>query len=667
MAALLNFVLFIVVICQTTRAEQYGFQVLADSYYYSDGNENNMCSIIQEYEDKIVVPVNVTVEEKVTKRCWAILRCSKKVNVTKTVNRTYSVLKTRTVFDCCQGYKRVSKDTCKPVCARGCIHGNCTQPEHCECEVGWEGVECTKECNNNWYGRNCDIFCSCFYGATCDRFNGTCYCTPEYTGKFCEIARLDAISGKCNETVKGSCKNGGTCRSEDNVCICLPGYQGTYCENLCEEGTFGDNCSGICTCDKDRTEICSPVNGKCQCLPGFRGRNCNKPCELGTWGRHCEQNCSCGSNGTCHHVSGACSCPPGWHGVSCEEKCPLGYFEKDCKMKCPDCFHEPGTCHHETGWCNCPPGKTGNICHLECPRGKFGANCNEFCLCNHNSTCDSVTGTCSCTPGWTGTFCSTACPEGSYGVNCSLTCNCSICNNEDGSCIKEFPELMDQFDSVTIEEMTFYPGYVNGLLGFFILIFLGLVLTAVIWKLSKTSYASNLYENVRKRFEGRHFFRAPDLRKEDSSTSNVFQEEVPTINPSGQFMNPLYYATEGIAKSNSRPTSTVHPIYDDPTFETHETNQNLPNGDNFEDLDFSIPESELGSPPEKSEIRISFGNDTQTSKNSAVTVNYCNPGKTYFFPEPVKKLQEPSNNDMVINEHRYENITEDVIATIPKE
>lgn len=56
-------------------------------------------------------------------------------------------------------------------------------------------------------------------------------------------------------------------------------------------------------------------------------------------------------------------------------------------------------------------------------------------------------------------------------------------------------------------------------------------------------------------------------------------------------MNPMYENTEGIEKSIFRPTSTVHPVYG-----TNEPNHNTQIKDNFEEVDFAIPEPVYSSP-----------------------------------------------------------------------
>jgi hypothetical protein len=52
------------------------------------------------------------------------------------------------------------------------------------------------------------------------------------------------------------------CHPTDGYCYCPPGYRGFHCEMLCQLGTYGENCSGICNCPGSC--FCDPVTGSCQ-------------------------------------------------------------------------------------------------------------------------------------------------------------------------------------------------------------------------------------------------------------------------------------------------------------------------------------------------------------------------------------------------------------------
>jgi hypothetical protein len=48
---------------------------------------------------------------------------------------------------CYDGYAGVADDGCKPFCSQGCVHGTCTAPDTCVCDLGFAGTNCT-ECDS---------------------------------------------------------------------------------------------------------------------------------------------------------------------------------------------------------------------------------------------------------------------------------------------------------------------------------------------------------------------------------------------------------------------------------------------------------------------------------------------------------------------------------------
>lgn len=68
------------------------------------------------------------------------------------------------------------------------------------------------------------------------------------------------------------CHNGATCSPVNGTCFCKPGWRGEKCERLCDEGTYGENCSEKCTCADGIT--CDPSDGECVCPLGRHGGNC---------------------------------------------------------------------------------------------------------------------------------------------------------------------------------------------------------------------------------------------------------------------------------------------------------------------------------------------------------------------------------------------------------
>ena len=45
---------------------------------------------------------------------------------------------------------------------------------------------------------------------------------------------------------------------------------------VCEDFTFGEQCSKPCTCDQQHTVHCNSVSGMCNCEIGWKGIDCSK-------------------------------------------------------------------------------------------------------------------------------------------------------------------------------------------------------------------------------------------------------------------------------------------------------------------------------------------------------------------------------------------------------
>ena len=53
--------------------------------------------------------------------------------------------KWRPVQVCCKGYDRSPNGThCVPVCSQQCVHGDCIEPDVCDCQPGFGGPSCSK-------------------------------------------------------------------------------------------------------------------------------------------------------------------------------------------------------------------------------------------------------------------------------------------------------------------------------------------------------------------------------------------------------------------------------------------------------------------------------------------------------------------------------------------
>ncbi|XP_062520110.1 multiple epidermal growth factor-like domains protein 10 [Corticium candelabrum] len=82
--------------------------------------------------------------------------------------------------------------------------------------------------------------CSCLNGATCDREQRICSCTPDYTGANCEthttydtlpsLSSSPQVENLCSSSF---CLNGGSCEVQlgSPVCTCTIFWTGDQCQN----------------------------------------------------------------------------------------------------------------------------------------------------------------------------------------------------------------------------------------------------------------------------------------------------------------------------------------------------------------------------------------------------------------------------------------------------
>uniref|UniRef100_A0A3P8VWT3 Platelet endothelial aggregation receptor 1 n=2 Tax=Cynoglossus semilaevis TaxID=244447 RepID=A0A3P8VWT3_CYNSE len=232
-------------------------------------------------------------------------RCLRHRITYKTAYRQAVKTDYRKRYQCCPGYYE-SRDKCVPRCTKECVHGRCIAPDHCQCEKGWRGDDCSSACDDTHWGPGCRQQCKCENGALCD-------------------------------PIKGACQ-------------CLPGFIGRYCEEMCPAGTFGMGCLQRCKCGTGGA--CAKTTGECVCRDGFTGTFCEKSCP-----RKCQARCPCQNGGICRG-KGICDCPPGWTGAVCTERCPEGRFGPNCAEEC--FCHNKGKCDPESGQCECAKGFTGN-------------------------------------------------------------------------------------------------------------------------------------------------------------------------------------------------------------------------------------------------------------------------------------------------------------------
>lgn len=154
--------------------------------------------------------------------------CSVKAVTFKKQTETTKEERNQTIYTCCEGYVETPERTCKPYCAENCVHGNCSEPNKCECDPGymgptcgeeckkgWIGEKCDKPCPNNYFGEKCAQPCSCQNQALCDHVSGKCTCLPGFEGTLCDQR---SVSEECH------CENGGKCDFTTQACSCPPGW-----------------------------------------------------------------------------------------------------------------------------------------------------------------------------------------------------------------------------------------------------------------------------------------------------------------------------------------------------------------------------------------------------------------------------------------------------------
>ncbi|EZA48455.1 Multiple epidermal growth factor-like domains protein [Ooceraea biroi] len=151
-------------------------------------------------------------------------RCPKTLTELRQRYRVKTEEKSRTVEECCEGYKMLmihndaeTDARCLPYCKK-CLAGVCVAPNECKCNPGYHGEDCSLECPSGSWGPRCMGACNCGENGTCDPVNGTCRCSP--------------------------------------------GRQGLQCREACAIGRWGSDCANECTC-QNRNNDCDAVTGKC--------------------------------------------------------------------------------------------------------------------------------------------------------------------------------------------------------------------------------------------------------------------------------------------------------------------------------------------------------------------------------------------------------------------
>ncbi|KAK3804094.1 hypothetical protein RRG08_053158 [Elysia crispata] len=186
----------------------------------------------------------------------------------------------------------------------------------------------SQECLVGTYGVNCLHHCSSHCGGEfkeCDRRNGTCLrgCVVGYRGELCDtVCEKGTYGSDCSKVCSPTCAPKQGCDNENGSCIsCLPGYVGPQCETDCDRGTYGENCLQQCS-PNCQDKSCDKRSGLCLfgCVNGYRGSQCNKVCDGGTYGANCLQHCSSNCHGNaCDGKHGMClyGCVDKYKGALC--------------------------------------------------------------------------------------------------------------------------------------------------------------------------------------------------------------------------------------------------------------------------------------------------------------------------------------------------------------
>ena len=249
-----------------------------------------------------------------------------------------------------------------------CENGACSPgPEfECECEIGWEGEDCSLcpagrgeteagDCEP------CADLCAPFEVHRCP--HARCDCAA--------LHRFDQIGG-CGACIDGfgraeggtdtspcapcagtcSAKNLTCTRTNSRECVCPPGYRGLDCSD-CDQGfiAHGSLCLQCSEACGERGCVVKHDQAVCDCSELHRrgtAHSCGD-CEEGWYGATCTKRCACAvvlptgqriknSNKGCI-ASGSCVCREGWTGPACDQ-CATNYVRvetEDGVVECSAC------------------------------------------------------------------------------------------------------------------------------------------------------------------------------------------------------------------------------------------------------------------------------------------------------------------------------------------
>ncbi|MBN3320010.1 STAB2 protein, partial [Atractosteus spatula] len=309
---------------------------------------------------------------------------------------------------CCPGYWGTDCMECperaeapcsnRGVCSDG-LSGNGT----CSCSAGFGGTACETCVDNNMYGANCSLACTCLHGL-CNsgtKGDGTCTCFSGYKGRYCDqLLSRDLCMIFHSDIFSPGSKTDWSCSLVDP---CTIGIVLKQIIRKCDLDRSScslaiPECAAL-RCSENARCIEDAGTGKqlCRCLPGHQGdgTHCTpiNPCLE----KICHSNAICTYLGPNRH---SCTCAEGYQGDGqvCMAVDPCQDSFGNCPADSTVCVYDsPGKSH-----CQCKEG----FKHLE-PR--VGCSLVDICLSNNTCSKDASCMTahpgeivCTCNEGYVG-------------------------------------------------------------------------------------------------------------------------------------------------------------------------------------------------------------------------------------------------------------------------
>lgn len=123
------------------------------------------------------------------------------------------------------------------------------------------GVQCETRCPAGKYGEDCMKDCNCKNNSSCDAITGNCICSRGWQGDDCSKPCDNGYFGyDCKEVCPKNPTETTTCDHITGKLICQPGFYGPTCMYPCAIGTYGKNCAEKCDCIHGG--VCHYVTGK---------------------------------------------------------------------------------------------------------------------------------------------------------------------------------------------------------------------------------------------------------------------------------------------------------------------------------------------------------------------------------------------------------------------